>query len=81
MPTWVTSFLCGYFPDPTLFEPFLNFVYFIQEYFTQIGGTWEFSLQPWDFIITIDNHEIVKWIKSRRIWKITTQEGSYPRWQ
>ena len=26
LPTWVTSFLCGYFPDPTRFEPFLNFV-------------------------------------------------------
>ena len=23
---WVASFLCGYFPDPTQFEPFLNFV-------------------------------------------------------
>ena len=22
----VTSFLCGYFPDPTRFDPFLNFV-------------------------------------------------------
>ena len=48
---------------------------------TQTGGTWEFSRQPWDFIITVDNHEIEKWLKSRWIWKITKQEGSYPRWQ
>ena len=57
--------------------------HFIQEYLTQIGGSWEFSLQPWFFIITIriDNPEIEKWLKSRRIWKITTQEGNYPQWQ
>ena len=26
LPSWIASFLCGYFPDPTRFEPFLNFV-------------------------------------------------------
>ena len=26
LPSWVASFLCGYFPDPTRFEPFLNSV-------------------------------------------------------
>ena len=55
--------------------------HFVQEYLTEIGATWEFSLQPWDFIITVDNREIKKWLKSRWIWKITTQEGSYPQWQ
>ena len=25
LPLWVASFLCGYFPDPTRFEPFFNF--------------------------------------------------------
>ena len=34
--------------------------YFIQEYLNQISGAWEFSLQPLDFIITVDNHEIEK---------------------
>ena len=23
-PLWIASFLCGYFPDPTRFEPFFN---------------------------------------------------------
>ena len=26
LPSWIASFLCGYFPDLTQFEPFLNFV-------------------------------------------------------
>ena len=26
LPLRVASFLCGYFPDPTRFEPFLSFV-------------------------------------------------------
>ena len=26
LPSWIASFLCGYFPDPTRFEPFHNFV-------------------------------------------------------
>ena len=25
LPLWTASFLCGYFPDPTRFEPFFNF--------------------------------------------------------
>ena len=25
LPLWIASFLCGYFPDPTRFEPFFNF--------------------------------------------------------
>ena len=25
LPLWVALFLCGYFPDPTQFEPFFNF--------------------------------------------------------
>ena len=41
--------------------------YFMQEYLTQIGDTWEFSLQAWDFIIIADNREIEKWLKSLRI--------------
>ena len=49
LPSWVASFLCGYFPDPTRFEPFLR----------------NFRCK----------HEIEKWLKSRWIWKITTQEG------
>ena len=41
--------------------------YFMQEYLTQIGDTWEFNLQAWDFIIIVDNREIEKWLKSLRI--------------
>ena len=29
----------------------------------------------------VDNRGIEKWLKSCRIWKITTQVGSYPQWQ
>ena len=25
LPLWIASFLCGFFPDPTRFEPFFNF--------------------------------------------------------
>lgn len=32
-------------------------------------------------ILSVDNPEIEKWLKSRRIWKITTQERSYRQWQ
>ena len=54
--------------------------HFIHEYLTQIGGSWEVSLQPWDFIITVDNPEIEKWLKSHQIWKITTQDIFFLIW-
>ena len=33
------------------------------------------------FHYTVDYREIEIWLKSHRIWKITTQEGNYPQWQ
>ena len=30
LPSWIAFFLCGYFPDPTRFEPFHNFMVIIK---------------------------------------------------
>ena len=40
----------------------------------QFRGCQRYALGFYD---TVDNHEIEKWLKSRRIWKITTQEVTH----